>query len=490
MREIIKAILKTGSSSLISIIFGVISTKVLAVVTGTSGIGLYSLINQTITTATNIGTVGGSTAFVQGLASKQGSEKDDYLVTVFWIFVSGAMVIAFCFLLFSPLIAQSVFSSNDEKTISLVRWTSVPLILAIIYAYLVSLLNGFRAIGRIAIAQIIFSFVNVLLAYPIAKLVNCGYLAAFSWMLSASTLGGILFCLAVAHKEKWLKPLTTNFVPKFDKGALKHFYHIASTTLITGFVTTGTILIIRAMIIKYGGYPSAGIFDVAWMLSMTYVMLLLNSFGTYYLPTLCGEKSILTRNTLMQDLFRVALLLIVPLIITVIVLKTLVITILYTHEFSPSLKIIRWMVLGDYFKASSWVLAMPMLAFCDMKPFFWTEILWSAGFLILSYIGIFYFNDLQFVGVAFLFMYVLYFIYTIYYSYSKHNFVLTYNVILHWISGFFLILFISWQTWDNTQVNWISALFWIAVAFVFSLANLTNGEKSLIINTFRKSLDR
>ncbi|QIB91984.1 oligosaccharide flippase family protein [Methanosarcina mazei] len=489
MRNLLRAIFKTGSGSIINIILGVISSKVIAVVLGSSGVGLYSLINQTLTTATTAGTMGGQTALVQGLASKQGAEKDKYLTTVFWIFVCGATIISIGFLLFSPLIAKTVFASNDGKTITLVRWMTIPSVLTIIYSYLICLLNGFRAIGRLAIGQIILSVVTVSLVYPVSKLVSSGYIIAFIVMTSASTLGGIIFCLTVAHKEKWLNPLIVNFIPKFDKGAVKHFYRIARTTFITSLIATGTLLSIRTIIIQYGGFSSAGIFSVAWGLSMMYVMLLLGSFGSYYLPTLSGINDIPARNTLIQNLFRVSLLLIIPLIITVIVLKSLVITILYTYEFMPSLKIIRWMLIGDYFKVGGWVLAMPMLAYGDMKVFFWTESLWYIGFLILSYIGIFYYNDMQLIGIAFLILYAFLFVYTIFYAHNKHSVVLTSNSVVHWVLGLLLIIVASWQTWGDTQVNWISAPIWIAVAIGFSWMTLNRDEKSKLIKMIYKRKD-
>lgn len=489
MRDLLKAIFKTGSGSIINIILGVISSKVLAVTLGSSGIGLYSLINQTISTATTAGTMGGQTALVQGIASKQGAEKDKYLITVFWIFVCGAMAIALGFLLFPFLIAQTVFASNDEKTISLVRWMALPIILTVMYSYFISLLNGFRAIGRLAIGQLIFSIVTAVLVYPVSSLVSTGHTIAFIMMISASTIGGTIFCITVAHKEKWLNPLIVNFTPRVDKEAIKHFYNIASTTLITGLVSTGILLSIRTMIIRYGGFSSAGVFSVAWGLSMMYVMLVLGSFGTYYLPTLSGINDIPSRNTLIQNLFRISLLLIIPLIITVIVFKSLVITILYTHEFMPSLEIIRWMLLGDYFKVGGWVLAMPMLAYGDMKVFFWTESLWYVGFLILSYIGISYYNDIQFIGIAFLILYALLFVYTIFYAHNKHNVVLTSNSVVHWVLGLLLIIAASWQTWNDTQVNWLSAPIWIAVAIGFSWMTLNKAERNKLIRLICKKGD-
>jgi O-antigen/teichoic acid export membrane protein len=55
MREVIKSVSKTGSSSVISIFLGVISTKAMAVVLGSSGVGLYSIINKTLATAVIVG---------------------------------------------------------------------------------------------------------------------------------------------------------------------------------------------------------------------------------------------------------------------------------------------------------------------------------------------------------------------------------------------------------------------------------------------------
>jgi O-antigen/teichoic acid export membrane protein len=490
MREIIKAIFKTGSSSIISITLGILSTKVMAVVLGSSGVGLYSLINQTLTTAATVGTVGGSTALVQGLASKHGAEKDKYLKTVFWIFVCGAMVIALGFSFFSPFISRTVFASTDENTISLVRWMTLPIILIVIYYYFLSLLNGFRAIGRLAIGQIIASVVTVSLVYPISMLVSNGCISAFTWMISASMMGAIIFYFTAAHKEKWLNPIITNFIPEFDKGSVKHFFHIACTSLVTGLIGAGTLLIIRAMLIRYGGFSKAGIFDVAWTLSMTYMLLLLNSFGTYYLPSLSEINDTLARNALMQDVFKISLLLVIPLIVTVMEFKTLVITILYTQEFMPALKIIRWMLIGDYFKASSWILTMPMLAYSDMKPFFWIEFLGNMIFLILSYIGLFYFYDLQLIGTSFLIMYVIYFIFSIFYAHHKLNFYLNRNIIVHWILGLLLIIFITWKTWNDTQVNWISAPLWILFAIGFSWLMLDKKEKVVFINLFKNLVER
>lgn len=486
MYNLLKAIFKTGSGSIINIILGMISTKIMAIFLGPNGLGLISLIRQTLSTVTIAGTMGGQTALVQGLASKEGNEKDNYLLTVFWIFMIGAIIISLGLLLFTPWIAKTIFAADDAQTISLVRWMVLPVVLMIIYSYLTSVLNGFHAIGRLAIGQVIVSIVTVLLVYPISKLISNGNMIAFIWMISVSTMGGGIFYLLIVYKERWLNPLIVNFKPQFDKKALKHFWYVASTTLVTGLITTGTLLLIRVMIVRIGGLDGAGIFDVAWTLSMTYVMLLLGSFGTYYLPALSGEKNGFARITLIQNLLKLSILLIVPLIITIIVLKPLVIQILYSNKFTPSLEIIRWMLIGDYFKVTSWVLAMPVLAYANMKVFFWTELLWNTGFLVLSSLAIVYYKDMQGIGIAFIIMYFFILVYYLYYVSSKHQFPITKNLLWTWFLGLVLIILASWQTWSIVDINWISALFWIVVAIGFSWTVLEKDEKSKLIKMICK----
>lgn len=486
MRDIIKAIFKTGSGSIITIILGMISVKIMAVVLGPNGLGLLSLIRQTLQTASITSTMGGGTALVQGIASKEGNEKDNYLITVFWIFVIGAISTSIVLLLFAPWIAKTIFATNDAQTIGLVRWMVLPVMLMAIYSYLTSVLNGFHAIGRLVIGQVIVSIVTVFLAYPISKLVSNGNTIAFIWMISVSTLGGLIFYLLIAYKKRWLNPLIVNFKPRFDKKALKHFWHISSTTLVTGLITTGTLLLLRVMIVRYGGLDSAGIFDVAWTLSMIYIMLVLGSFGTYYLPTLSGIKNEFARITLMQNILKISLIIVVPLIVTIIVLKPLVIHILYSNEFLPSLEIIRWMLIGDYFKVSSWIFSISVVAYANMKVFFWTELLWNTGFLLISSLALFYFKNMQGIGLAFIIMYFFYFVYYLYYVRSKHQFLITKRLLWTWLIGLVLIILASWQTWSDIDVNWISAPIWVGVAIGFSWAVLEKDEKSKLIKMIYK----
>jgi PST family polysaccharide transporter len=97
---------------------------------------------------------------------------------------------------------------------------------------------------------------------------------------------------------------------------------------------------VRSLVAREGGMSSAGIFDAAWTLSMTYVTLITTAFGTYYLPALSGLDNRAHRQELMQRMFRFVTVLIVPLILGVIVLKPLLLQILFSAEFLPAISLI------------------------------------------------------------------------------------------------------------------------------------------------------
>jgi O-antigen/teichoic acid export membrane protein len=480
MRELLKAVLKTGSGSGGTLLLGMITMKVMAVVLGPSGLGLYSLLRQTMDFSNKLGTLGGGAALVQGLASRKGQAQDDYLVTTLWVFVLGTLLVVVVLLFFAPWIALWVFDRNDGQTTSLVRWLALPVTLGVAATYISGVLNGFRAIGLLALFQILGAVAVVFLVYPVSRLVETGYSSVFIIMLSAPPAVGVALGTWSAMRAGWLTPLLHDF-RNFHVASLRQFFSLAGILLVTDLGAAGTVLTVRSLIVRHDGIASAGIFATAWTLSMTYVMLILSSFITYYLPTLSQTSDPLDRVALLQRVMRLATLLMVPLITAVIALKPLAIEILYSSEFASSLEIIRWMLIGDYFKVAGWVLAMPMLAFADMKVFFWAEVLWSAVFLVSAGLALLVFNSMQGIGVGFLLAYVGYVAYCLHYVRSRHHLRLSRQIVRFWLLGLALVVGVSWHTWSDTHVDWVAAFLWISAAIAVSWLSLTQNERTEIL---------
>lgn len=475
MRELLSAIIKTGAGTLVSLVLGAGIMKIIAITLGSSGVGLFSLLRQTQQTAVVVATFAGINALVQGLSSGRGGTRENYLATVGCIFLCGASIMAVTFLLLAPVLAGWILNQQDHTSITLIRWLVVPILFTIVSTYFTGVLNGYRAIGRMAAAQGAAAAAGLLLVYPLTKF---GRPFAMVALLATMAIVWALVSAWFAVAAGWARQFRRGSI---EATAARHFFSIAGVMLVTSLASAGTVLAIRAMFVHRWGLGEAGIFDVAWTLSMMYLLLLLNSFGTYYLPVLSSTVDVAGRVALINRLLRVCVLLAAPIITTVVVLKPLVIQVFYSHEFIPSLEIIRWMLVGDYLKVTSWVLALPMVAFADMKRFFWTEIIGNAALLSCAAWTIFYERKPEGVGVAFAGLYALYLAYTLFYCTSVHKLRLERRVIATWWLGLLIVLSATIAHWNQVRVEIVPATGWILLSVAPFCLGLRKEERKTLL---------
>jgi len=474
-------------------LLSVISSKIMAIIVGPFGVGLYSLTNQLIQTASTTGVVGGgNVALTQGIASRKGRDRDDFIVTAFWILAIGAITTSLALVLFAPWIAPLVFGETDQASIGLVRWVALPVVLSVALVYLIGVLNGHLAIGRLVVIQVAGAGASAVLSYPVSVMVNTGYPVAFVAMITLSLSAQIVVGFSKAYRHRYLHPIITNgFRFRLRKDAARSFFAVAGTMMITSVVASVSLLLVRALVVHYRGMADTGIFNVAWVICMAYPMVILNSFSTYYLPKLSQTRGKEERNKLMNDVFRLTTILIVPLELLVIVLKPLIIDVLYSEEFYPSLVILRWMLIGIHLKAASWVFAMPMFSYADMRTHFWTGNLWYVGFVGFSLLSVVYMDTLEIIGVGFVVAYGVYLVYSMHYASSRHGFSVDRRSLTAWIVGLSLVVTASVATWNDIKVDLIIALAIALVGVSYLVFSVTQQErrrvKDVVIQTLTRS---
>ncbi len=476
MSEIIKAFFITGIGSVTTLFLGVIAVKIIAVTLGPSGMGLYALLRQVRDTSLTIATLSGALALVQGIAVYKEQKKLDYISTIFWIYLITSTVVSIILFVFAPQIAWLTTAKLDSPLIAPIRLTSLTVFLGVYLSYFYGLLNGYTAIGRLAISQVISTAALLLVAFPLSNLFLKGYSVALVWMMMFSIAAGggtaILFC----YKEGWLPKLWDSGKPVFRMEFAYEFFSKSSILLIVGFVGTGTQFVVRSILNREFGLKELGFFDAAWTISMNYVMLILASFQTYYLPTLSRTSEVNLRKELIRRTLRFSMLLMVPLIVTLIGLKPIAIDILYSNEFASAGNIMRWMLVGDYFKVTIWVLSMPLLAFADMKTFLWNEILGDSIFLGFVFLFAFGFHWLPGFGVALLISYIFQLVYVCYHAYSRNYFIASKKMFYQWLAGFLIVLATSLQIGNRMYFQFPIAIVWIGISLLFSFMTLQKKE--------------
>lgn len=442
MKQLITAFFKAGSGSIVTMLFTMISTKIMAVMLGPQWTGLSGMLAQIIAASASIATLNGSTAIVQGTAARSASERYRYLAHIIWIYLATNLALALGLWFGAPFMARWLINDGSATASTLFRLLIIPICFTSAVTYVISVINAHRGIGRLALIQIVGGMVNAAVAYPAARAIQQGNMFAIIWSNIVAPLAMIGVSGIIMWRAGWLQPIMAAFHAPFERSLAQYFFKFAGVTFITGLAVSGIQLLIRAMIVADFGLAGVGIFNAAWTMSMTYVTLVVTALTTYYLPTLSATHDVAERTLLMQRVFRFVTVTITPLIIGVMLFKPLVIRLLFAPEYLPATKIMHWMLIGDYFKVTSWVFAMPMLAYADLKTFFWTELTIYASFLALSMISLKYFNSLTGIGISFLVMYLGNSMFTWWYARSKYQLRLGKSS-LAWLVGLCMILIVS-----------------------------------------------
>jgi len=162
---------------------------------------------------------------------------------------------------------------------------------------------------------------------------------------------------------------------------------------------------------------------------------------------------------------------------------------LYSSEFVSSLKILRWMLIGDYLEVIAWVFVLPMVAYADMRVYFLSEALWYFAFLSFSALALLGFGSMEGIGIGYLLFNSLSLIYYVYYIRSRHQFTFTRPLIGPWLLGLALTIGASVHTWSDTEVDWFAAPVWIGAAVSFSWLALSRSERSDVLRMLLRRED-
>lgn len=447
-REILVSSAKVGVSTIAGLLGWVVGGKLLALELGAAGVGVFGLLRQLLQNLTLVSTFNGATALVQGIASREGDARARFTRSTGAIFAAGAGAVALVLLLGARWLGPWLVPHPDG--IRLLRWLSLAVVATTAQAYFTGLLNGNRAIDALVRCQLIAPVTVMIAAYPTALLVRRGEPAGFVLLLLLPGAAVGLAAWWVARFSGWFGPAREG-VARED---VTRFMGMSLVFLVTGVFGTGTQYVQNRLVAGGLGLEVAGHYWVAWTLSMAYVSILLNSYGTYYLPALSALSDDREgRQALIRDYLRLALLVMPILVSVVVLLKPWVILLMFSPELLPALKMMRWMLIGDLFKGISWIFSLPMIACSDMRSFLATEIVFTGMLAGGSWLLLVHGGGIESLGVLFLAIYVVYAFVMWGYVRWRHGLRLQGRELLDVLAGVALVVSVSGLTWNHQEVT-------------------------------------
>lgn len=403
-KQILKSTGIVGGAQVIAILIRIIRGKIIAVLLGPAGVGIAGLYQSTLDVVRSGTGFGLNFSAVRDIAKATGSGDEKrisrtILILHRWVRFTGLLGMIVVLLFRKPL---SRYAFGTEDYAWGIAMLSVTLLFMALYEGNLAVLQGLRRIGTMAKANVSGVAVGFCISVPLYWLLGTkGIVPAILLTTASCLILSWYFTRRISVQSVKVTPKET-FIGGLAMARLGFFM------VITGFTTTATMYLVRAFVSHKMGIEGVGQFQAAWILSSTYVGVVLQSMGADYFPRLSAihndNKKVVQ---LVNEQTEVALLLAGPLVVGMLSFMNIVVYLLYSAKFTETISILHWQVAGTLIKVFSCPIAYVILAKGRGGIFIFSELCWNATYLGLTYLGWKSFG-LEVTGIAFLISHFVY----------------------------------------------------------------------------------
>jgi len=443
-RPLLRAASLTGAAAVASAALSVAATKIFAAMLGPAEVAVLTTLQQIRQAGVTGATLNGQTALIQGASSRHGAERRQFLLTALVLMTTATLLVALLAWAAPGWLASS--TGLGAQRAGLIRWLAVPVVFSSALVFLSAVLNARGEIGRLALVQMASPATMAILAYPVARLLRRGHPDPLVWWLAASAGVAATLALALLNRE----PVKHWFRGRgrwWSAQAARGFLTMSGAMLAGGSAAALVLLAARARILHQQGFAVAGQFDAAWAISMNHVSLVLASLQTFCLPLLAGTPDRAERNAQLTRMLTAAALAAAVVVCVLALLKPVVLALFYSDAFREAARYLRWTLVGDYLKVSSWVLSIPMLASADMRAFLAADLsafaVFAAGAAILGHFR----GTAEGTAMAFVAMYAAHLAICGSIAWRRYGFRPGSKIILIWTAGLLAVVAVSAATW-------------------------------------------
>ena len=405
-RNIFKATSLFGGLQIYLILIGVIKSKVIAVLLGTTGMGLQGLYQATIDLVRSLTALGLEQSAVRDISEAHGSDDSKRIARTLTIvhrlvWLTGLLGLVMAVLL-APLLSRVTFGNEDYT------WgfaiLSITLLVNQLCAGQKVLLQGMRRLKDLAKASAIGSTIGLLICVPLYKLFGADGIVPTMLITSISAM------LISWHFSKKIKiektVISIQAAVREGQTMIKMGVAMsASSILVTLFA-----YILRWYIRTQGGMSEVGLYTAGFVILNTYVGMIFTAMSTDYYPRLASVNNDNEQcRIVINQQGEIALLLLAPIIISCILFIPYIIRLVYSEEFLPAQNYILIAVVGMMFKVASWVISYSFLAKAESRLFIVNEFIASSYCLMLNMIG-YRLGGLTGLGLSYLITYFVYFV--------------------------------------------------------------------------------
>ncbi len=440
IRDLIKSSAKFGVSIGANIFSMVVRTKILAVMLGTAGIGIYSLL-MNVSSLLFVVTPFGSNGFTKYVAEYHANNKIrevNFIVRTIFFHNFPVILLLSVVLISAPqLFSKLLLSSESYWNLLLIFSFALPLgfISNLIDLYL----RAIRSINLYVKTTVINIFISLLIFVPLVML----------WGIRGAVITiGLSYVISIVVNYTFMKKYGVfprfNETSSVDKSVLRKIYGMGFAMFVMLIVQQLTFLYIRTSIVNSLGIEQLGIYQSVFSISTNYFGLFFTIITNYAIPRL---SSFGNNEQIIDEINRILkffLFLYTPLLVICFVFRIYLISILYSHSFFEAQELFFFQLLGEFLKAISWVFGLWFIPTgLKIKQWSMFDIGNNIFYVALSYVLINYFyNGIKSISIAYMISYGLFAILQIYYIKKTIKFEFRFRSLYIFVMSFSTIMII------------------------------------------------
>jgi antigen flippase len=400
--QILKSTALIGGSSVANIALGMVRTKVMAVLLGPAGIGLWGLYNAIADLAQGVAGLGVNSSGVRQIAEAVGSGNSQRIARTVTVLRRVSIVLgllaAVFIAVFSPRISALTFGTDAHAVA--VALLSVAVFLRLVASGQLALIQGMRRISDLAMAGVWGALLGTTITIGAVYFLGSAGLVPSLIAIAATTLATTWW---YSRRIPIAAPPITLSETWHETSAL---LGLGFAFLASAFMTMGVAYAVRITVLRVVGYEAAGLYQAAWTLAGLYVGFILQAMGADFYPRLTAVgKDNIECNRLVNEQALMGLLLAGPGVIATVTFAPAVVALLYSSSFAPASGLLRWICLGMMLRIISWPTGFIIVARGEQRLFFLTELAWTIVHVGLAWACVTFYG-LNGAGMAFFGSYV------------------------------------------------------------------------------------
>jgi antigen flippase len=385
------------------ILFGVVRNKVIALLLGTAGFGVWSLYNSYIQMITQFSILGLDKSGVRQISKN--SKDVTYIPKVIYVFRNSILVVSLIAtivsIFFAKNISQALFKTPDYSTGVII--VSFSILFNSMSSGQKSILNGLRDLRGLAISQILGTVLGTIVCVLAVYFLREKGIPFYIFTVAFVSVIFTWWFTKKLNIEK-IKPEVKEF-----KSELGNLLKLGLSFSVSGAVAALMTYLSRIYLASYFDIETVGIYQSSWTISNLYVGMILGAMGVDLMPRLMkiiDDKSKIRKAV--NEQMELGVLVSSIGIAAILLSSSLILNVLYSDKFSVGESVIRWHILGVSLRLLAFPLSYAIVAKEKVLMYIFVQtVFWVADYLLLIlFSNLFGFDGL---GLNFFIAYIVYF---------------------------------------------------------------------------------